>query len=216
MTSPTSISGLPEAFAGNLNQEVVINDGGITRKIKVSTLSAAIASTTAVQGVATATSLPANTYNNGSSGVGATLTGVAFGALTVDGVALVAGMSVLVKDELNAANNGLYLVSVAGSSTASYILTRSLSMNTPTQFAGAVIVVGNSGTVNANTFWVCSPNAAVVVGTTAISFVSPTSVSIFSSSVFNAAFLSWMASLPTTLPTTRGVAWNNGGIPCVS
>jgi hypothetical protein len=33
---------------------------------------------------------------------------------------------------------------------------------------------------------------------------------------FTASFLAWMASLPTTLPSTPGVAWNNGGVPCVS
>jgi hypothetical protein len=34
--------------------------------------------------------------------------------------------------------------------------------------------------------------------------------------LLNTNFLIWMASLPTTLPADSGVAWNNGGIPCVS
>jgi hypothetical protein len=33
---------------------------------------------------------------------------------------------------------------------------------------------------------------------------------------FTSMFQTWMASLPTTLPGTAGVAWNNGGVPCVS
>lgn len=33
---------------------------------------------------------------------------------------------------------------------------------------------------------------------------------------FNLSFLTWMASLPITLPATPGVAWNNSGIPSVS
>jgi hypothetical protein len=37
-----------------------------------------------------------------------------------------------------------------------------------------------------------------------------------SSAVMTANFLTWMASLPTTLPASSGKAWNNGGMPCVS
>lgn len=33
---------------------------------------------------------------------------------------------------------------------------------------------------------------------------------------FNVSFLAWMASLPTTLPASPGVAWNNSGTPSVS
>jgi hypothetical protein len=58
--------------------------------------------------VATTGALPANTYANGTSGVGATLTANANGALTVDGYAVAAGDRVLVKDEAVGANNGLY------------------------------------------------------------------------------------------------------------
>lgn len=33
---------------------------------------------------------------------------------------------------------------------------------------------------------------------------------------FNSAFLFWMASLPTTLPASPGVAWSNGGLLSIS
>lgn len=33
---------------------------------------------------------------------------------------------------------------------------------------------------------------------------------------FSTFFAAWMATLPTTLPATAGVAWNNGGMPAVS
>lgn len=33
---------------------------------------------------------------------------------------------------------------------------------------------------------------------------------------FNAAFVAWVATLPTTLPATPGQPWNNGGVISVS
>ena len=48
--------------------------------------------------LATAAALAANTYANGTAGVGATLTANANGALSVDGVTPSAGDRVLVKD----------------------------------------------------------------------------------------------------------------------
>ena len=120
--------------------------------------------------LATAAALPANTYNNGSSGVGATLTANSNGALTVDSVAVTAGMLVLVKNESAAANNGLYVVTAAGGVSAQYVLTRSLEMQSSGEFSGAFVPVDNQGTANANTLWLANPSGTVTVGTTAIPF----------------------------------------------
>ena len=63
--------------------------------------------------LATTTALPAYTYNNGSSGVGATLTSTCVSscpAPTIDGTAATAGIRVLVKNEAAPANNGIYTV----------------------------------------------------------------------------------------------------------
>ena len=40
--------------------------------------------------------------------------------------------------------------------------------------------------------------------------------SVVNSANFTANFISWMQSLPTTLPSSPGVAWNNGGVPSLS
>ena len=37
-----------------------------------------------------------------------------------------------------------------------------------------------------------------------------------SPTTFNTKFLAWMATLPTALPSSPGVSWNDGGIPAVS
>jgi hypothetical protein len=60
-----------------------------------------------------------------NSGVGATLTATANGAIVVDGVSLVAGNRVMVNDQLNQIENGVYDVTDAGNVSAPYILTRS-------------------------------------------------------------------------------------------
>jgi len=77
---------------------------------------------------ATTAALPVNTYNNGSSGVGATLTAVAVGTLTIDSYTLVigdVGKRLLIKNEATQANNGVYTLTQAGTALLPYIQTRS-------------------------------------------------------------------------------------------
>jgi hypothetical protein len=119
--------------------------------------------------LATAGALPANTYANGTAGVGATITMTATTALTVDGVAVAVGDLVLVKDEAAPSHNGLFTVTAAGGAAAA-VLTRHTDMDQAGDFAGAFIPVGSGGTVNANSLWLCNPTGAVTVGTTAIPF----------------------------------------------
>jgi hypothetical protein len=120
--------------------------------------------------VATASALPSNTYNNGASGAGATLTASANGALSIDGVAVAVGDVVLVKNEAAAANNGLYKVTNAGAAGAAYVLTRHVNMDLAGEYSGAFVPVGAGGSVNANTLWLANPTTPVTVGTTAIPF----------------------------------------------
>ena len=123
--------------------------------------------------VATYAALPAYTYNNGSSGVGATLTGSATGVLTVDGVAVVLNDRVLVKDETggNAPYNGIYLCTTAGAVGVAYVLTRSTDFDQAAEIPSGFTFV-ESGTNQSDTGWVCTTSAtSLVVGTTAITFV---------------------------------------------
>jgi hypothetical protein len=120
--------------------------------------------------VATAAALPANTYANGASGVGATLTATANGALTVDGYAVATGDKILVKNEAGP-NNGLYTVTQPGSAGTPYILTRDPDMDTAAEIPGAFIPVEDAGTTNANSLWLCTNTTQPTIGTTAITFV---------------------------------------------
>lgn len=114
--------------------------------------------------------LPANAYNNGTSGVGATLTASANGVLTVDGIATTLGMLILVKDEVTTANNGLYLVTTAGASSVKYVLTRTTNFDQAAEIAGGFVFIGPSGSQNADTGWIVTSTGPYTIGTTAITF----------------------------------------------
>ena len=122
--------------------------------------------------LATAAALPANTYNNGASGVGATLTAVTNGALTVDGVAVTVGNRILVKNQVASSNNGCYLVTSAGSAGTPYILTRTTDFDqaAPGEIANNAYFFVEGGTVNAGSSFVLSQIAAITVGTTPLPF----------------------------------------------
>jgi hypothetical protein len=116
---------------------------------------------------ATTAALPANTYNNGVSGVGAKLTATANAALSIDGSAVAAGQVLLIKNEANGANNGLYDVTQPGSGTTPYILTRDASMDLSSELSGALVSVSH-GVANANSLWLANPSLPATIGTTAI------------------------------------------------
>ena len=82
------------------------------------------------------------------------------GTQTIDGVVLIAGDRVLVKNQTTTANNGLYLCA-AGS------WTRTTDMDTWAEVPGAYVFV-EQGTTLADTGWVCTSDAGGTIGVTAI------------------------------------------------
>lgn len=125
--------------------------------------------------LATTTALPANTYNNGTSGVGATLTATANAALVVDSVTVTSGQRILVKNEATGANNGVYTVTQVGSGALPYILTRATDYDTSGTGTNEIdigdLLLVISGTTNANTSWVQQTPLPITVGTTSIVFI---------------------------------------------
>lgn len=120
--------------------------------------------------LATAAALPANTYSNGTAGVGATLTGNANGALSIDGVAVQVGQTVLVMNEAAQANNGYYTVTATGGVSAVYVLTRTTNFDQAADVTGAFVFIGPGGTANADTGWIVNSTGPYTMGTTAITF----------------------------------------------
>lgn len=131
--------------------------------------------------------LPANTYANGTSGVGATLTGNSNAALAAqDGVTLAANDRLLVANEATGANNGIYVVTQVGSVSLPYILTRATDANTGAGLVDASCYVAE-GTTYADTQQVCTTNAPITVGSTALVFTQFSSGSSFTGGTLTSA-----------------------------
>jgi hypothetical protein len=124
--------------------------------------------------LATTAALPANTYNNGTSGVGATLTANANGALSIDSTLTIAAERVLVKNEVAGANNGVYVVTQVGSAGTPYILTRATDFDSVgtgvDQIDEGDFFLVTSGVANLNTAWVQQTAPPITIGTTPLVF----------------------------------------------
>lgn len=120
---------------------------------------------------ATAAALPANTYANGTAGVGATLTATSNGALVVDTTyTVLLNDLVWVQNEVTSANDGLYVQTQLGDGSHPWILTRHVDMDQATEFGGALCAVEN-GTANNGALFLCNVANSITVGTTPLSFV---------------------------------------------
>lgn len=110
------------------------------------------------------------TYNNGAAGVGATLTNSgALAAFSVDGQTPSVGARILVKDQSTQTQNGVYVVTVAGSGSVAWVLTRADDYDTPSQINSGDIVPVSSGTQNAGSLW-RQTATVVTVGSSNITF----------------------------------------------
>ena len=112
------------------------------------------------------------TYNNGSSGVGATLTNGSNGAIQIDGVNLTANDRVLVANQPNSdkEQNGIYFVSTVGDGSNPFVLTRSADADSPALISNAALFV-TEGSTSSDSAYVQTGDAISAIGTSDISFV---------------------------------------------
>lgn len=82
---------------------------------------------------------------------------------TVDGIVLVTGDRILVKNQATASENGIYTVNASGAPT------RALDCDAWTEFMSAVVGV-EMGTANADTVWMCTVDEGGTLGSTAVTF----------------------------------------------
>ena len=121
------------------------------------------------------------------------------GAQTIDGVSVVAGDRVLVKDQTTGADNGIY-VAAAGA------WARATDADTGAELSAGATVPVEEGTVNADTLWMLTNNGTVTIGTTALVFALktvPTGEQVFTSS--------GTFTVPAGITRIRVRCWGGGG-----
>ena len=111
-------------FTGSVTVPTPTSDSHAATKAYADAIAAGINWHNSVE-TATAAVLPNTpTYDNGTNGVGATLTASANARLVMDGANATTGDRVLVKNQASATQNGIYVVTAQGSVSVPYVLTR--------------------------------------------------------------------------------------------
>ena len=186
---------------------------GIASKQYVDAVTAAINFHAPVQRASTANLT--GTYNNGTSGVGATFTLTATGRLAIDGGNVSTNDRVLLKNQTTDLQNGIYVVTNQGGAGVSAILTRASDYDQPGEIKNGDVVFTITGTQNTGVTFVNTMAAGTtVVGTSSIIFSTYTSASL-PTQTGNSGYLlttdgttpSWtnsVTNLSLTTPTIAG------------
>lgn len=125
------------------------------------------------------------TYNNGTSGVGATLTNAGTqAALVLDGVTLSVADRVLIYTQADQTQNGVYTVTNVGSVSTNWVMTRSTDTNTyapssPTALGAGDAFFVSQGATGAGELYVCNTTGTITFGTTNITFVQVAATAVY-------------------------------------
>jgi hypothetical protein len=126
------------------------------------------------------------TYNNGTAGVGATLTNAgALVAFTPDGTVASVNDRILIYNQTNQAENGVYVVTTVGSGAVAWVLTRASDADTyalknPNGLGNGDAFFITSGATGAGETYVCNTVGVITFGTTAITFAQISATQIYS------------------------------------
>jgi hypothetical protein len=132
---------------------------------------------------------PANlnaTYNNGTAGVGATLTNAGTQvALVMDGVTVATNDRVLVYEQTDQTQNGIYVVTNTGSGSTNWVLTRASDadtyvINSANGLSEGSTVFVQQGTTGAGETYTCNTSGVITFGTTNITFAQISSAQVYS------------------------------------
>lgn len=117
---------------------------------------------------ATTTNLTA-VYNNGLSGVGATITNAGAQAVfSIDGQTGIQNQRYLVKNQTSQFQNGIYILTNVGSATTNWVLTRSQDFNQSANIIDGGVVFVIEGHTQQDTYWQDTYMPPITVGTTSI------------------------------------------------
>ncbi len=150
------------------------------------------------------------TYNNGTAGVGATLTNAgAQAALVIDGVTVNVADRVLIYQQTTQTQNGIYVVTNAGSGSTNWVLTRASDANTYVINSANGLSEGSTvfvqeGATGAGETYTCNTSGVITFGTTAITFAQISSAQIYSAG-------NGLTLTGTTFSLSAPVSIANGG-----
>lgn len=166
---------------------------------------------------ATLAALPSCVYNNGTAGVGATLTGSANGAFpSIDGVTVtttVGQNGVLVKNQANSAHNGRYNLTQLGNGSSPWILTKCALCDTATEIPGSYIFVNDGSQQGTGWVAIVTDPATFVVGTDTILWTqfsgaggvtAGTGINVASNVISNTGVLSAVAGANISVSSATG------------
>jgi len=160
------------------------------------------------------------TYNNGSSGVGATLTNAGtLAAFTPDGTVASVGDRILVYQQASGLQNGIYTVTTVGSGSVAWVLTRATDANSyspisPTGLGGGDAFFVTSGLTGAGETYVCNNVGTITFGTTAITFVQVSDATLYTAGAgltLTGTQFSITAPVATNLGGTGLTSFTSGG-----
>jgi hypothetical protein len=132
---------------------------------------------------------PANlpsTYDNGTSGVGATLTNSGTQvAIVIDGIALSSSDRVLIYQQTDPAHNGVYTVTTVGSVSTNWVLTRATDADSygpsdPDALGQGDAFFISAGDTGAGETYVMTTVGTITFGTTGIVFTQISATAIYS------------------------------------
>lgn len=150
------------------------------------------------------------TYDNGTAGVGATLTNAGtLAAFAPDGPTAQVGDRILIYNQTNAFENGIYEVTTVGDGSTPWVLTRatdadSYGVKDPNALGEGDAFFVTSGNTGAGETYVCNTVGAITFGTTAITFTQVSSVQVYSAGT-------GLTLTGTTFSLTAPVATTLGG-----
>lgn len=209
----------------NIDQTQAVNLSNTANVIKVATPVAATdaANKGYVDGVAfgvdwkqavrltTAAPLGTNTYANGASGVGATLTendAFASGPLTVDGIPASVNDRVLVQSEVTQTHNGIYIVTAIGNGTSTnWVLTRASDSNTPAEVEAGTAVFTQEGTINQDMGFVQITPNPITIGTSNLVYTEFTGLGQITP---GAGLTKTANTISVALTTNKGLTFSGG------
>ena len=129
------------------------------------------------------------TYNQpggATVGVGATLTNAGTqAAFTADGIAVPLNSRVLVYNQTNQVQNGVYTLTTVGSASTNWVLTRATDADTYSPFSPTGLGQGDAffvtnGNTGAGETYICNTVGTIIFGTTNITFAQISTAQVYS------------------------------------